>query len=180
MQRGTVKFFNNRDDKLYGFIIPDNQSDDVFFHFNNGKIVEAGATGPALKDGDLRMPRKGDYLVFEVVASRKGPKVSVWAFSSDWERELHKSPDMPDFNAIFGYCAACRKEVQLIPVEPRHADDPMLEETSCYSMKDHVSLHGGGIGSCSGSGQHPKYICEDDLDGEAPERHAEDEERYMG
>jgi cold shock CspA family protein len=90
MQRGTVKFFDSREHKLFGFIIPDSGTGSIFFHFNNGMKVAPRKRSdimPPLVTGDMRMPKKGDYVVFESEDARRGPKVRVWAFAADWDRE---------------------------------------------------------------------------------------------
>jgi len=55
MEKGTVKFFN--DQKGFGFIKPENGSEDIFVH----------STG--LQDNI----RENDEVVFEVKDGRKGP-----------------------------------------------------------------------------------------------------------
>ncbi|MFB6088265.1 MAG: cold-shock protein [Candidatus Aenigmatarchaeota archaeon] len=56
--KGTVKFFHDR--KKYGFIEPDDGSEDVFFH-----VSELG-------EGET--VAKGDELEFEVEKGDQGPK----------------------------------------------------------------------------------------------------------
>jgi CspA family cold shock protein len=56
---GTVKWFNER--KGYGFIVPDDGSDDLFFH--HSEIQSAG--GASLDEG-----QKVEY---EIGEGRKGP-----------------------------------------------------------------------------------------------------------
>lgn len=68
METGTVKFFNNSSNKLFGFIKSDSGSGDVFFHFNSGP------------EGNTRMPQKGDRLVFDTERSMRGLKAAKWAF----------------------------------------------------------------------------------------------------
>jgi len=70
METGTVKFFNNTPNKLFGFIKSDTGSE-VFFHFNNGP------------EGNTRMPQKGDRLVFDTERSMRGPKAAKWTFEGE-------------------------------------------------------------------------------------------------
>lgn len=57
MQRGTVKWFN--DAKGYGFITPDDNSEDVFVHYS------------AIAGSGRRNLREGQAVDFE---SKRGPK----------------------------------------------------------------------------------------------------------
>ena len=69
METGTVKFFNNSPDKLYGFIEA-TRGGDVFFHFNNN--ANYGDTD--------RLPKKGDRVEFIRTEGKKGPKAKEWSF----------------------------------------------------------------------------------------------------
>lgn len=62
MAKGTVKFFKN--DKGYGFIAPDDGSDDVFVHISD------------LKDAGYTELNKGDKVQFERVENRGRTKAS--------------------------------------------------------------------------------------------------------
>ena len=87
METGTVKFFNNTSDKLFGFI--ETEDGDVFFHFNNGP------------DGNTRMPRKGDRLAFEVKPSPRGPKATAWVFEEKATIRINpKKPAIINWKAI--------------------------------------------------------------------------------
>lgn len=59
MAQGKVKWFSN--DKGYGFIEPDDGSDDVFVHSNN-------ISNPRFDEG----LREGDTVAFEVERTPKG------------------------------------------------------------------------------------------------------------
>lgn len=60
--RGTVKLF--KEDKGYGFIVPDNAGPDIFVHISD--VKESGYDGLA----------KGDKVEFELGESRGKPKAS--------------------------------------------------------------------------------------------------------
>ena len=64
MANGTVKWFNGR--KGYGFVVPDDGSDDIFVHYS---AIEA--------DSDTyRTLNEGDKVEYEVVEGDKGPQAS--------------------------------------------------------------------------------------------------------
>jgi len=62
MTTGTVKWFN--DAKGFGFIKPDDGTDDVFAHFS------------AIQMDGFRSLKEGQRVVFEVVSGPKGKQAS--------------------------------------------------------------------------------------------------------
>jgi len=62
MTTGTVKWFN--DAKGFGFIKPDDGTDDVFAHFS------------AIQMDGFRSLKEGQKVAFEVVAGPKGKQAS--------------------------------------------------------------------------------------------------------
>jgi CspA family cold shock protein len=62
MTTGTVKWFN--DAKGFGFIKPDDGSDDVFAHFS------------AIQMDGFRSLKEGQRVAFEVIAGPKGKQAS--------------------------------------------------------------------------------------------------------
>ncbi|WP_257159152.1 cold-shock protein [Corynebacterium cystitidis] len=60
MAQGTVKWFNG--DKGYGFIAPDDGSDDLFVHFSE------------IQGGGYRNLEDGQTVEFEVGEGAKGPQ----------------------------------------------------------------------------------------------------------
>ncbi|WP_026440578.1 cold-shock protein [Acidocella facilis] len=63
MNIGTVKFFNTA--KGFGFIKPDNGSDDVFVHIS------------AVERAGMRVITEGQKLSFEIVTDRRSGKKAV-------------------------------------------------------------------------------------------------------
>ncbi|OFZ69913.1 MAG: cold-shock protein [Betaproteobacteria bacterium RBG_16_58_11] len=62
MVTGTVKWFN--DSKGFGFITPDNGSDDLFAHFS------------AINTSGFKSLKEGQKVSFEVVQGPKGKQAS--------------------------------------------------------------------------------------------------------
>ena len=86
MEIGTVKFFDSRDNKRFGFIDV-NGGGEIFFHFNDGENIEAGGDEPRFCGGKLnKEPKKGDVVIFERKSGYKGPKAAPWGFEQDHRR----------------------------------------------------------------------------------------------
>jgi CspA family cold shock protein len=64
MATGTVKWFN--DAKGFGFVTPDDGSDDVFAHFS---AINMGGMG-------FKTLKEGQRISFEVAQGRKGKQAS--------------------------------------------------------------------------------------------------------
>ena len=64
MATGTVKWFN--DAKGFGFVTPDDGSDDLFAHFS---AINAGGKG-------FKTLKEGQKVSFEVVQGQKGKQAS--------------------------------------------------------------------------------------------------------
>lgn len=62
MATGTVKWFNEK--KGYGFITPDDGSEDCFVHYT------------AVQGSGFRTLREGEKVEFEITKGNKGPQAS--------------------------------------------------------------------------------------------------------
>ena len=100
---GTVKFFDSRDNKRFGFIRKEN-GQEVFFHLNDfGPLSLDNATGDiefGRNGAASRMPSKGDVLVFSEAPGRKGPKASPWAFVDQYEPLKKRSDRIVSANSV--------------------------------------------------------------------------------
>lgn len=68
MERGTVKWFDGRDGKRYGFILLPS-GEEIFFHFNDGELIQEGDTEPKFCDGAVsRAKVKPSFLNEAMVA----------------------------------------------------------------------------------------------------------------
>ncbi len=61
-QQGTVKWFSQ--EKGYGFISPDDGSEDVFVHYSG------------IEGSGFRSLEEGDRVAYEVTQGRKGPQAT--------------------------------------------------------------------------------------------------------
>ncbi|MBY8981531.1 MAG: cold-shock protein, partial [Candidatus Lokiarchaeota archaeon] len=64
MTKGTVKWFNSR--KGFGFITPDDGSDDVFVHFS---AIQG-------EDSEFKTIYEADIVEYEIVDGKKGPQAN--------------------------------------------------------------------------------------------------------
>jgi hypothetical protein len=97
MLRGTVKFFDDRPGKRYGFIVREDGKGEIFFHFNDGQFMEMGVEEPKftgtsskVKGGRtyrLRDPQLDEVLVFQIDSGRdERIKASPWCFASSYDK----------------------------------------------------------------------------------------------
>lgn len=75
---GKVKFFNNREDKRYGFIASGNES--FFFHINQRVelLCEGGDVPLQMPHYEAPEPKQGDCVAFEEGKDSQGRSRAVW------------------------------------------------------------------------------------------------------
>ncbi|MBY9007839.1 MAG: cold-shock protein [Candidatus Lokiarchaeota archaeon] len=78
MAKGTVKWFNSR--KGFGFITPEDGSDDVFVHFSAIKG----------EDNEFKTIYEGDIVEYEIVDGKKGPQANEVTVSEKGPRKSFK------------------------------------------------------------------------------------------
>ncbi len=86
VKRGVVKFFNGSPGKNFGFIIPADGGENVFFHFNNYQPYDGGTSGPH------REPRKGDELIYREEHAPRGVRAKKWAFAEEMTASVNEGP----------------------------------------------------------------------------------------
>ncbi len=89
MENGTIKFFDSRNNKRYGFIAVDGGGE-IFFHYNDGQNFDGQNFGVTHGDQVVKFvggrlgaePKKGDRVMFDIVPGSKGrQKASPWGFA---------------------------------------------------------------------------------------------------
>ena len=103
METGTVKFFDSRDSKRFGFIRKES-GEEVFFHFNDGQCIVPGNFEPRFEEGRVeREPRKGDVIVFNQQPARKGNKACPWGYANDYEQAKRDCRPVHDAAVLQAY-----------------------------------------------------------------------------
>lgn len=98
MENGTIKFFDSRNNKRYGFIAVDGGGE-IFFHYNDGQNFDGQNFGVTHGDQVVKFvggrlgaePKKGDRVMFDIVPGSKGrQKASPWGFENEYERAYNR------------------------------------------------------------------------------------------
>lgn len=105
MLHGTVKWFDSRPEKRFGFITLQDGMAEVFFHLNDGRRIKAGRLDPMFVDGERleRIPQQGDRVVFTSTSAPKGPKASAWGFEDDYVRAQRAIASRPVYRLMHQY-----------------------------------------------------------------------------
>ena len=107
MEIGTVKWFDTREGKKFGFVT-DEDGKEIFFHFNDGRLIRVNVTKrrpefsdePTFKTKEgirrLRDPKPGDQIVFTRTQGYKGDKASPWCFKSIYDKAIEQVAKLPE------------------------------------------------------------------------------------
>lgn len=113
VEYGIVKFF--KDDKKFGFLtVLDANGDptktELFFHYSDGHFMRAGDNEPEFwfetgtmhkgKVQYIRVPEKGDKLVFTRGRNAKGEKVSKWTFAFHYDSIIERIANRPTYRLV--------------------------------------------------------------------------------
>jgi len=102
-EKGAVKFFDSRDNKRFGFIRLES-GEEIFFHFNDGRNMEAGKDRPEWCDPPrgkrLWDPKANDVLVFERTIGNQGPKASPWTHEQLYLRAMKVINSRPRYRVM--------------------------------------------------------------------------------
>src|ERR1700688_4319236 len=99
-ETGTVKFFDRRQEKRFGFLSLQN-GEDIHFHFDNGRVLIFDSYPKFVQGATLQEPRKGDNLLFLRAESwnkrtkERRTKADVWVHQANWQDILHRYPSLP-------------------------------------------------------------------------------------
>jgi|GEM_PF-5936592 cold shock CspA family protein len=112
-EAGTVKWFDNRDNKRFGFITPDEPGPEIFFHYNGFRWFEA-------RDGNVefteltpdarqpRFPKQFDRVVFTRGRGSKGPIAQPWGYQRYHEKLVEQLESGPNYGTRFLYVTNCQ------------------------------------------------------------------------
>ncbi len=95
MQTGKVNWFNGSDGKRYGFLDIEGQEKQLFFHYNDVRLIVAGEKEPVFQKNfsekmgllqrPIRDPKPGDIIMFEIIQGSKGLKASPWGYKTYYD-----------------------------------------------------------------------------------------------
>lgn len=113
MDTGTVKFFDGREGKRFGFLVVDSTNEELFFHFNDWTWIAAGKREPEF-NSDFRIlghpnakpvePKKGDRIAFQRTPTPRESKACPWMYESMYQRvaeQIRKRPPEPMYRLMY-------------------------------------------------------------------------------
>ncbi|QQG42261.1 MAG: cold shock domain-containing protein [Candidatus Woesebacteria bacterium] len=107
METGTVKWFDAREGKKFGFVTAEDGKE-IFFHYNDGRPIQVNVTKRRVEFSDqptfqtkdgvrrLRDPKPGDKIVFVRTQGYKGDKASPWSFKSIHDKAIDQIAKLPE------------------------------------------------------------------------------------
>ena len=104
MEFGTVKFFDARPEKRFGFIVVDGSSEEIFFYYNDWNWIVAGKKKPEF-NADYKIPsrptakpkepQKGDRIAFQRMTGSRGAKAAPWMHEGMYQLIAEKIRNRP-------------------------------------------------------------------------------------
>jgi cold shock CspA family protein len=97
--RGVIISFNPQKSKRFGFVKPDDGSPDLFFHFNDQRLVvpsQRKGEAPTLvrrNESAKRMPQIRQRIIFKAEARKNGPFAEDWTFEDEWDAACVAPPE---------------------------------------------------------------------------------------
>lgn len=100
MYTGVVKFFDSAPSKQFGFI--QHNGSEIFFHSSSSGMMAClgGETPVFVPCQQMRVPKKGDSLLFESERGDRGYRATKWCFPETLQTALEQIAARPEYQLI--------------------------------------------------------------------------------